>query len=162
FILLGTAMVMMTASAFTAWGRRAWCAVSAAASLAALLALVNLHGRETELYSAVALNDYLSFYARIVLLLSGLVVIALAHDEPPHARRGGVFGCLPIMNAGTMVVAAANELVFLFVGLELVSMPTYLLLYLSRRTSTTQEAAIKYFLLSIFASGLFLYGATFL
>ena len=61
-----------------------------------------------------------------------------------------------------MLVAAANELVFLFVGLELVSMPTYLLLYLSRRDRATQEAATKYFFLSIFSSGLLLYGLTFL
>src|SRR5262249_42039383 len=53
-------------------------------------------------------------------------------------------------------------LVFLFVGLELVSMPTYLLLYLSRRDSATREAATKYFFLSIFASGLLLYGLAFL
>ena len=66
------------------------------------------------------------------------------------------------MNAGAMIVAAANEMVFLFVGLELVSMPTYLILYLSRRNPTTQEAATKYFFLSIFASGLLLYGLTFL
>ena len=61
-----------------------------------------------------------------------------------------------------MIVAAANEMVFLFVGLELVSMPTYIILYLSRRNPTTQEAAMKYFFLSIFASGLLLYGLTFL
>ena len=67
-----------------------------------------------------------------------------------------------MINAGAMLVAAANELVFLFVGLELVSMPTYLLLYLSRRTSATQEAATKYFFLSIFSSGLLLYGLAFL
>ena len=66
------------------------------------------------------------------------------------------------MNAGAMLVAAANELVFLFVGLELVSMPTYLLLYLSKRNPATQEAATKYFFLSIFASGLLLYGLAFL
>jgi NADH-quinone oxidoreductase subunit N len=126
------------------------------------LALLNLSGRETELYSAVALNDNLSFYGRIVLLLSGLVVIALAHDEAADDRAGEFFGSLLIMNAGAMAVAAANELVFLFIGLELVSMPTYLLLYLSRRTRSTQEAAIKYFMLSVFASGLVLYGLTFL
>ena len=67
-----------------------------------------------------------------------------------------------MIEAGAMLVAAANEMVFLFVGLELVSMPTYLLLYLSRRTPTTQEAATKYFFLSIFSSGLLLYGLAFL
>ena len=84
------------------------------------------------------------------------------HDEPSDDRAGEFFGCLLMMNAGAMLVAAANDVVFLFVGLELVSIPTYLLLYLSRRTPATQEAATKYFYLSIFASGLLLYGLAFL
>ena len=67
-----------------------------------------------------------------------------------------------MINAGAMLVTTANELVFLFVGLELVSMPTYMLLYLTRRTSMTQETATKYFYLSIFSSGLLLYGLAFL
>ncbi len=114
------------------------------------------------MYSAVALNDSLSFWARLVLLLTGLIVMGLAHDEPADDRAGEFFGALLIMNAGSLLVAAANELVFLFVGLELVSIPTYLLLYLSRRNAATQEAATKYFFLSIFASGLLLYGLAFL
>jgi NADH-quinone oxidoreductase subunit N len=44
----------------------------------------------------------------------------------------------------------------------LVSIPTYLLLYLARRNATTQEAATKYFFLSVFSSGLLLYGLAFL
>ena len=89
-------------------------------------------------------------------------MLALAHDEPADDTAGEFFGAFLMINAGAMLVAAANELVFLFVGLELVSIPTYLLLYLSRRTSTTQEAATKYFFLSIFSSGLLLYGLAFL
>ena len=81
----------------------------------------------------MALNDDLSFYARLVLLFSGAIVLALAHREPDDERAGEFFGALLMMNAGAMIVAAANEMVFLFVGLELVSIPTYLILYLSRR-----------------------------
>ena len=91
-----------------------------------------------------------------------MVLLALAHREPADERAGEFFGALLMVNAGAMLVAAANELVFLFVGLELVSIPTYLLLYLSRRSRATQEAATKYFFLSIFSSGLLLYGLTFL
>src|SRR5262249_47605590 len=119
-------------------------------------------GKETDLYASIALNDALSFWARLVLLLSGLIVMGLAHDEPSDERAGEFFGSLLMMNAGTMLVATANDVVFLFVGLELVSIPTYLLLYLSRRTPTTQEAATKYFYLSVFASALLLYGLAFL
>ena len=57
----------------------------------------------------------------------------MAHDQVDDARAAEFFGALLMINAGSMLVASANELVFLFVGLELVSIPTYLLLYLSRR-----------------------------
>ena len=97
-----------------------------------------------------------------MILFSGAILAALAHREPEDDRAGEFFGALLMMNAGAMLVAAANEMVFLFVGLELVSIPTYLILYLSKRTPATQEAATKYFYLSIFSSGLFLYGLTFL
>jgi len=162
FILLFSAMAIMTASAFVRRPRRYWCAIAASALLVAFLTLVSLMGRDTDPYAAVALNDELSFYARLVLLLTGGIVLALAHQEPADERAGEFFGALLIIDAGAMVVASANELVFLFVGLELVSIPTYLLLYLSRRNRSTQEAAAKYFLLSIFSSGLLLYGLTFL
>jgi NADH-quinone oxidoreductase subunit N len=161
-ILLATAIVMMTASAFVVRSRNFWSAMSAGALLVALLALFSLGRTHTDLYAAVALNDNLSFYGRFVLLVSGLILIGMAHREPSDARAGEFFGSLLMMCAGSMIVAAANDIVFLFVGLELVSMPTYVILYLSRRTPSTQEAAMKYFFLSIFASGLLLYGLTFL
>lgn len=161
-ILLATAIVIMTASAFIERPRRFWCATSGGAVLMALVALLCLGRTHTDLYAAVALNDDLSFYARFVLLISGGILLGLSHREPDDLRSGEFFGALLLINAGAMMVAAANEMVFLFVGLELVSMPTYLILYLSRRDASTQEAATKYFLLSIFSSGLLLYGLTFL
>src|SRR5262245_6044388 len=160
--LLFCAISMMVGSAFRREPRRYWFVCSQAAILLAIVLLL-LGGRaRTELYSAVALNDDLSFYARLVLLCFGAIVLALAHREPDDSRAGEFCGALLMMNDGAMIVAAANEMVFLFVGLELVSIPTYLILYLSKRNPSTQEAATKYFYLSIFASGLFLYGLTFL
>ncbi len=161
-ILLLAAIAMMTLSAFLNQPRRLWCRAAVWTVLAALAALFWASGKETEMYMSVALNDALSFWARLVLLLTGLIVLGLAHDEPADERAGEFFGALLMMNAGAMLVAAANDVVFLFVGLELVSIPTYLLLYLSRRTPTTQEAATKYFYLSIFASGLLLFGLAYL
>jgi NADH-quinone oxidoreductase subunit N len=57
-----------------------------------------------------------------------------------------------------MFVACANELLLLFLGLELISIPTYVMLYLARQDSGAQESAAKYFFLSVFSSALFLYG----
>jgi NADH-quinone oxidoreductase subunit N len=161
-LLLLAAMTIMTASAFVKKPRRVWSASSAGSLIVALLVLWTLKDNHTDPYSAVALNDALSYNSRLVLILMGLVLVLLAHAEPSDERAGEFFGALLMVNTGAMVVAAANELVLLFVGLELVSIPTYLLLYLSRRTRTTQEAVTKYFLLSIFASALLLYGLAFL
>ena len=67
-----------------------------------------------------------------------------------------------LLTAGVMVVARANDLVLMFVGLELISVPTYVLLFLGRRDRNTAEATLKYFYLSILSSALLLYGFSFL
>ena len=162
FLLLVAGVAMMTAAPFYRWPRRIWCTIAAGVLVASLLALLAVSEFQTEKYMAVALNDALGYYGRMVVLLSGLVLLAMAHEEPADETSGEFFGALLLINAGAMLVATANELVFLFVGLELVSIPTYMLLYLTRRTSTTQESATKYFFLSIFSSGLLLYGLAFL
>ena len=61
-----------------------------------------------------------------------------------------------------MLVASAANLVLLFVGLELISIPTYILLSLGRRDPASQEAAAKYFYLSVLSSAILLYGLSFL
>jgi NADH-quinone oxidoreductase subunit N len=161
-ILLLTAVAMMTAGAFVRLPRRVWSITGALALLLAVVALLALGRTETNLYAAVALNDDFSFYARLALALSGLILLGLAHDQVDDPRSAEFFGSILMIMAGSMLVAAANELIFLFVGLELVSIPTYLLLYLPRRTTTTQEAATKYFFLSIFSSALLLFGLAYL
>jgi NADH-quinone oxidoreductase subunit N len=161
-ILLLTATVMMTAGPFVTLPRRTWCAASAVALGVALLALFSLHDRSIDMYSAAVLNDAFSFWGRVVMVLTGLVLLALAHDQVDDARAAEFFGTLLMINAGAMLVAAANEMVILFVGLELTSIPTYLLLYLPRRNTSTMESATKYFFLSIFSSGLTLFGLAYL
>src|SRR5438874_2405603 len=63
-----------------------------------------------------------------------------------------------IIAAGLMITALANELVLLFLGLELISIPTYVLLFLGRRDRASGEATMKYFYLSLLSSALLLYG----
>ncbi|RYB95733.1 NADH-quinone oxidoreductase subunit NuoN [Nocardioides oleivorans] len=64
---------------------------------------------------------------------------------------------------GMMLFPASNDLLTMFVGLEVLSLPLYLLSGLARRRRLlSQEAALKYFLLGAFSSGFFLYGAALL
>ncbi len=59
-------------------------------------------------------------------------------------------------------MAAANDLVSLFLALELVSIPTYVMLYLPRHDRVGSEATLKYFLLGVFSSAMVLYGMSWL
>ena len=74
-----------------------------------------------------------------------------------------VFPLLLFAVTGMMVFAAANDLVVSFIGLEILSLPLYLLTAMARRRRLlSQEAALKYFLLGAFASAFYLYGAALL
>ena len=161
-IMILAATAMMTAGAFVKRTRQAWLSTTFIVLGVAFVALLAVSAQTTDPFSSVALNDSFSFAARLFLLGTAFILVALAHDQVDEARAAEFFGSLLYVNAGAMLVAAANELVFLFVALELVSIPTYLLLYLPRRNAATREAAVKYFYLSIFASAMFLFGAAYL
>ena len=161
-LILFSATVMMTLGAFIKEPRRVWSITAASTLVVALLILVLLRDQLTDPYGSIALNDAMSGYGRLFFLLTGLILLGLAHNQVDDERAPEFFGSILMIHAGAMVVCASNELVFLFVGLELVSIPTYLLLYLSRRTENTQEAATKYFFLSVFSSALLLFGLAYL
>ena len=59
---------------------------------------------------------------------------------------------------GAMVMASANSMLVLFIGLELLSLPLYALVAIFRNDKVGSEAAMKYFIMGILASGLLLYG----
>lgn len=104
----------------------------------------------------------LAHYTRVVAGLGGLALLLMSWSELTDHDAPDYFACLLILIAGTALVGSANELITLFLALEMISMPTYLLLYLARSGKPMQEAAVKYFLLSIFSSSLLLLGLTYL
>jgi NADH-quinone oxidoreductase subunit N len=96
-----------------------------------------------------------------ILAVGAVLVLMLARPNT-DGQSAEQAASLLLMLAGLMIVATANELILLFVGLELVSTPTYILLYVGRHDSRGQEAASKYFFLSILSSAVLLYGFSFL
>ena len=96
----------------------------------------------------------------LALVQSGDYWKAAVQDNDAEERRrvtGEEAGTFLILLAGLSLVGLANDLVLLFIGLELVSIPTYILLALKRTDAAGQEASLKYFFLSLVASALFLY-----
>jgi NADH-quinone oxidoreductase subunit N len=106
--------------------------------------------------------DALTFLVRVIALAGGAALVLMTWDDVPDAFAGEYHGCLLLITAGTALTAAAGELITLFLALELISIPTYVLLYLPRADRPAQEAAVKYFLLSVFSSALLLFGFSYL
>ncbi|MDP6723216.1 MAG: proton-conducting transporter membrane subunit, partial [Pirellulaceae bacterium] len=106
--------------------------------------------------------DYLGFVLRCFAVLVGILFTLMGTRGSNRNLTSEFLATVMLLVAGLMLVARANDLVLLFVSLELISIPTYVLLYLGRRGRVNSEATIKYFFLSILSSALFLYGLSFL
>ena len=101
----------------------------------------------------ITIDGFSSYIRWIVLLAGGILALVQAGDlfraavvRGSGLSRGGTCeeaGTFLILLAGLSLVGIANDLVLLFVGLELVSIPTYILLALKRTDAHGQEASLK-------------------
>jgi NADH-quinone oxidoreductase subunit N len=117
---------------------------------------------EAALYAAPVLWSRLALFFKVVALVSGVILVLFSWDEAGDEHAAEYHGCMLLIVTGMCLTAAANELVTLFLALELISIPTYIMLYLPRSDATAQEAAMKYFMLSIFSAALLLFGFSYL
>jgi NADH-quinone oxidoreductase subunit N len=99
---------------------------------------------------------------RWLALIAGALGLLVAGKDLTRDNAFDYLGCGLVMIAGTSLVARANDLVGLYLALEMLSVPTYVLLYLPSQSKAAQEAAIKYFLLSLLSSGMLLFGFSYL
>lgn len=107
---------------------------------------------------SVVLQDSLSVGLRgSILLLGALFVIFATHSDQPRLYPE-MLGLLLLLLVGLMLVCSAGDLTLLFIGLELISVPTYALLFIGRNDRGSDEATAKYFFLSILSSAMLLYG----
>jgi NADH-quinone oxidoreductase subunit N len=113
-------------------------------------------------YSSPVYPTQFAFFIKLIALVGGFVLVLMSWEDVPERSAGEFHGCLLLVIAGTCLTGAANDLVTLFLALELISIPTYVMLYLPRSDDASQEAAMKYFLLSVFSSGLLLFGFSYL
>jgi NADH-quinone oxidoreductase subunit N len=150
--------------------RNLWGGVALAGLAAAGVALALVPVREyatpasarASLYAGPLVFDHLALLIRVLALAGGAVLVLFAWDDVPDEQAADLHACILFMVAGLAFTGMANELITLFLSLEVISIPTYVFLYLPRLDRPAQEAAMKYFLLSIFSSGLLLFGFSYL
>ncbi len=158
-VLAVVAVAIYVAGAFSP-ARRIWSWVAAGGVAVSAAALAG-QGLATVASGPLTI-DPLAQYIRWLALMMGLLFILMSSRPAAAGQAPEYVGSLLLVVAGLMLAAGASELVLLFVGLELISIPTYVLLYLGRRGAQSQEAAMKYFFLSVLSSAILLYGFSFL
>ncbi len=104
----------------------------------------------------------MSLYVRWITLSVGLLIVLVNWHLPVLNERGEFFGMILFSLSGVMLTACANDLVVLFFAIELVSVPTYVLVALSRTDARASEASVKYFFLGALAAAITVYGFSFL
>ncbi len=107
-------------------------------------------------------DDATAAFVRWVAIISAALFVLLSWSEVRHGYAAEYYGCLLVAAAGTSLVGRANDLITLFLSLEMLSIPTYVLLYLPAKSRLNQEAAAKYFLLSVLSSAVLLFGFSYL
>ena len=148
--------------------RRGWGGVASAAIVLAAVALYE-QGTSTTgqraltegLLSGPLAVDLFAATLRWSILGTGLIFVLLSTRTSEFGESSEFMGSLLAILGGVMLVALGADLVTIFVGLELISIPTYVILFLGRGPNLL-EAGTKYFFLSILSSALLLYGFTFL
>ncbi len=165
-ILLVVACILFVGGTVRRGNRHVWGGVALAGLAAAAVAAFIGPGpaAASDLVSTVSpiWPDALAEFTRVLAFVGGALLVLLSWDEVPDAVASEFHACLLLTVAGTSLTGFANELITLFLALELISIPTYVLLYLPRADRPAQEAAVKYFLLSIFSSALLLFGFSYL
>ena len=128
---------------------------------ACLVTAVLVTGAPTALgFGGFFVSDAFAKFAKL-LILAGTVLSAVLSLDYNNRQRIGRFEFPVLMmlsTVGMMVMASANNLMTLYMGLELQSLAVYVLAAFARDDLRSAEAGLKYFVLSALASGLLLYG----
>ncbi|MBM3565896.1 MAG: NADH-quinone oxidoreductase subunit NuoN [Alphaproteobacteria bacterium] len=101
-------------------------------------------------------------FAKILVLIGAAAALAMSGDFLLRHRAGRFeYAVLVVFSvAGMMMMLSANDLIALYVGLEMQSLPLYVMATVMRDDSRASEAGLKYFVLGALASGMLLYGSS--
>ncbi len=117
------------------------------------------HGAHTYVKHAVVMDGFsvlVTMLVAIAMLLTALVADGYLRREGVH---GAEFHVLAMVSAsGAMLMGMANDLIIIFLGLEILSIALYVLTAFNYRRAASGEAALKYFILGGFSSAIFIYG----
>jgi len=121
--------------------------------------LLQIGSEQTGFHGMVVLDGF-STFVNALLLVSGLLGVALAYGYVKRVgiERGEYYTLLLFSVTGMMLMAQATDLIMVFLALELLSIPLYVLAAFAHPKLESEEAGMKYFLLGAFSTGFVVYG----
>lgn len=184
-LLMGACVCMLVGLSTSAVVRKTPVWIAAGSLMAAALLIwidpVQAHRTVHDLSGSASQAPGMVPFIKLALVGVGLLLLMVAGQVPDslvqtrdaenHVRRGAPFEPAQVMRGeffafflfsltGAMLCAGADDLVWLFLALELTSLPTYVMVATSRDQIGAQESAVKYFFLGAMAAAIFLYGFT--
>jgi NADH-quinone oxidoreductase subunit N len=161
-ILTAYGCVLMLVDLLIPEGQKRWTAWLAFLGLVAAavgLAFWPAGQSEVAFKGMLLVDGYALFLDVIILLAAGLTVLLALNYLPRNGLDRGEFYVLLLFTvSGMMLMAQAGDLIMVFLALELLSIPLYILSGFARPKAASEESALKYFLLGAFASAFLVYG----
>ncbi len=133
-------------------------------AVAAVLVLVGYDDGSRLAFHGAVVDDALGDIIKFVVCIVSAMVLVFSREYARHREllRGEYFVLALFAVVGMMVLASANHLLTLYMGLELLSLCLYTMVAMQRDVSAASEASMKYFVLGALASGILLYGMSLL
>ncbi|MGB8212765.1 MAG: NADH-quinone oxidoreductase subunit N [Anaerolineales bacterium] len=159
--LIVWACALLLVDLFIPKGRKGWTALLAVVGLGVTMGLTGIYaGQVISAFSGMVVLDGFSSFLDMLFLGTGLLGVALAYGylKRMGLERGEYYVLLLFSVAGMMLMAQAADLIVIFLALELLSIPLYVLSAFARPHLDSEEAGLKYFLLGAFSTGFVVYG----
>ena len=160
-VLIAWGCVLLLLDAFIPKGRKSWTALLAGLGLLLCLVLtISQASWVSSGFNGMVIHDGFSSFLQVLFLSSGLAGIAIAFDylKRMEIDRGEYYVLLLFSISGMLLMSQANDLIVVFLALELLSIPLYVLSGFARPRLEFEEAALKYFLMGAFAGGFVVFG----
>ncbi len=158
-LVMGCSLLLVIAFSCDKAALRAYWVTQAALLTTALL-LVQDYGISGQTFSGSYVKDALSDVLKIAITVFNMAVLyyGKAYLEQRDLFKGEFFVLALFATLGMLIMVSANQLIILYLGLELLSLCLYAMVALQRDSKLATEAAMKYFVLGALASGMLLYG----
>jgi NADH-quinone oxidoreductase subunit N len=113
----------------------------------------------TGFFDMIVIDDYALVFKLMFLIGAGLsILLSIKYLDEEGEQRGEYYSLILFSVVGMLFLASGVDLLSLFISLELMAIPVYILVGFFKRDKKSNEASMKYFLLGAFSSGVLLYG----